>query len=100
MPAVVVRSATGEQLLQGAAGESVMRVIQKTGRSGFGECEGSLACATCHVVVDPAWAGRLPKPVDDEEAMLDTAFDLKPTSRLACQIQLSDALDGIAVSIP
>ena len=65
-----------------------------------GECEGSLACATCHVVVDPAWAGKLAAPTEDEEAMLDTVFDLRPTSRLSCQIRLGPALDGIRVSLP
>ncbi len=59
-----------------------------------------MACATCHVVVDPDWAGRLPPPSDDEEAMLDTVFDLTPTSRLGCQIRLDPALDGLRVTLP
>ncbi len=100
MPTIRVRSAAGEQVLTGAAGETVMRVVQTTGRPGFGECEGSLACATCHVIVDPAWAERLPPASDDEEAMLDTAFDLQPTSRLGCQITLGPALDGLVVFHP
>ena len=64
-----------------------------------GECNGSMACATCHMVVDPAWAELLPEVSDDEEAMLDTVFNLSPTSRLSCQIRLSPELDGIRLSL-
>ena len=93
MPGVVLVTDGGESVLRGAVGESVMRVVQKSGAPSFGECDGSLACATCHVVVEPGWAERLTPATEDEEAMLDTAFDLRPTSRLSCQIMLSDALD-------
>ena len=65
-----------------------------------GECNGSLACATCHMIVDPDWADRLDPVGEDEEAMLDTVFSLKPTSRLSCQIRLSPALDGITLNLP
>jgi 2Fe-2S ferredoxin len=78
---------------------SVM-AIAKAARLVLGECEGSLACATCHVVVDPAWAPKLEAPSEDEEAMLDTVFDLRPTSGLSCQIRLTPAPDGIRVSLP
>ena len=77
-----------------------MQLARAAGLPVLGECNGSLACATCHVVVDPVWADRLPPVSDDEEAMLDTVFDLRPTSRLSCQIPLSDALDGLRVSLP
>ena len=65
-----------------------------------GACEGSLACSTCHVVVDPAWIGKLSKATEDEEDMLDLAFGLTETSRLGCQIVMSDALDGLVVKLP
>ncbi len=65
-----------------------------------GACEGSLACSTCHVIVDPKWYDKLEKPTEDEEDLLDMAFGLKPTSRLGCQIILTEALDGICVTIP
>jgi len=65
-----------------------------------GTCDGSLACATCHVVVDPGHAGRLKPATDEEEDMLDLAFGLKPTSRLGCQIVMNDDLDGLVVTIP
>ena len=77
-----------------------MQLARTAGLPVLGECNGSLACATCHVVVDPAWMDRLPPISDDEEAMLDTVFDLTPTSRLSCQISLTDALDGLRVSLP
>jgi len=65
-----------------------------------GACEGSLACSTCHVIVDKGWYGRLEDPSEDEEDMLDLAWGLTPTSRLGCQIVLTDALDGLVVSLP
>ncbi len=96
----IIRSNDGDTALQGAAGDSVMQLARAAGLPILGECNGSLACATCHVIVDPDWASKLPAPSDDEEAMLDTIFDLQPTSRLSCQIRLSPALDGIRMSLP
>lgn len=64
-------------------------------------CEGSLACATCHLVVDGQdWFDKLDAPSEDEEDMLDLAFGLTKTSRLSCQIRVSDALDGIRFRVP
>jgi len=100
MPHAIVSGPAGDTVLTGRIGETVMRLARAAGLPVLGECEGSLACATCHVVVDPAWADRLPPVGDEEEAMLDTVFDLKPTSRLSCQISLTDALDGLRVSLP
>lgn len=100
MPGAIVAFPDGERTLSGAEGESVMQLVHAAGQPGFGECNGSLACATCHVVVDPGWIARLAPPSDDEEAMLDTVFDLKPTSRLSCQIRLSPTTDGIRVTLP
>ena len=65
-----------------------------------GTCEGQLSCATCHVIVDPADFPRLPPASEDEEDMLDLAPSATRTSRLACQIRLTDALDGLTVRIP
>ncbi|MFO1189199.1 MAG: ferredoxin family 2Fe-2S iron-sulfur cluster binding protein [Alphaproteobacteria bacterium] len=65
-----------------------------------GACEGSLSCSTCHVVVDPDDYDRLPAPSEDEEDMLDLAFGLTPTSRLGCQITVTDELDGLTVRLP
>jgi len=100
MPQAIVHGPAGDTVLSGQPGDSLMQVARAAGLPVLGECNGSLACATCHVVVDPVWADRLPPVSDDEEAMLDTVFDLRPTSRLSCQIPLSDALDGLRVSLP
>ena len=96
----VIDGPGGEVLLQGQPGDSIMQLARAAGLPVLGECNGSLACATCHVVVDPAWIGRLPPVSDEEEAMLDTVFDLSPTSRLSCQLRLSDALDGNRARLP
>jgi len=87
-------------VLTGQEGDSVMHVARAADLAVLGECNGSLACATCHVIVDPAWADRLAPIGEDEEAMLDTVFSLSATSRLSCQIRLSAALDGLRVSLP
>ena len=65
-----------------------------------GACDGCLACSTCHVIVDPAWISRLSAPTEEEEDMLDLVPGLEPTSRLGCQIPLTNELDGLVVSLP
>ena len=81
-------------------GLSVLEVAHKHGVDIEGACEGSLACSTCHVIVDPAWFARLARPTEDEEDMLDLAFGLTETSRLGCQIVITEALDGLVVRLP
>ncbi|EFG85275.1 ferredoxin [Novacetimonas hansenii ATCC 23769] len=81
-------------------GLSVLEIAHKNGVDLEGACEGSLACATCHVVVDPQWAEKLTPPTEDEEDMLDLAFGLEKTSRLGCQIVMTEALDGLVVRLP
>jgi 2Fe-2S ferredoxin len=65
-----------------------------------GACEGSLACSTCHVIVDPEWYDKLEEPSEEEEDMLDLAFGLTHTSRLGCQIRMTEELDGLTVTLP
>ena len=81
-------------------GLSVLEIAHKHGVDIEGACEGSLACSTCHVIVDQAWFGKLATPTEDEEDMLDLAFGLTHTSRLGCQIRMSEALDGLVVKLP
>jgi 2Fe-2S ferredoxin len=81
-------------------GLSVLEIAHRHGIDLEGACEGSLACATCHVVVDPAWSEKLAEPTEDEEDMLDLAFALEKTSRLGCQIVMTEALDGLVVRLP
>ncbi|MDL2405668.1 2Fe-2S iron-sulfur cluster-binding protein [Rhizobium calliandrae] len=64
------------------------------------ECGGACACATCHVYVDEEWADKVGGPEPMEEDMLDFAFDVRPTSRLSCQIKVTKALDGLVVHVP
>ncbi len=81
-------------------GLSVLEVAHKHGVDIEGACEGSLACSTCHVIIDPDWFGKLKDPSEDEEDMLDLAFGLEKTSRLGCQIVITEALDGLVVKLP
>lgn len=64
------------------------------------ECGGACACATCHVYVDDAWTEKVGSPDVMEEDMLDFAYDVRPTSRLSCQIKVSSDLDGLVVQVP
>lgn len=83
----------GETLMQAATGAGVVGII--------GECGGGMACATCHVVVDPAWFAVTGGPSAFEADMLDiTDAPREDTSRLSCQLQMSAALDGIVLRVP
>ncbi|MBV9861328.1 MAG: ferredoxin family 2Fe-2S iron-sulfur cluster binding protein [Alphaproteobacteria bacterium] len=82
------------------AGMSVLEIAHRHGIDIEGACEGSLACSTCHVIVDPVWYNRLAKASEDEEDMLDLAFGLTATSRLGCQIVMTEKLDGLTVRLP
>ncbi|MFZ5653927.1 MAG: 2Fe-2S iron-sulfur cluster-binding protein [Pseudomonadota bacterium] len=100
MPLIHVTTVAGEELnLAADVGRSIMEVVKANDLPMLAACGGALACATCHVVVDPDWYDRLPPPSEDEEDLLDTAHGLTATSRLACQILMSDALDGIRVTL-
>jgi 2Fe-2S ferredoxin len=81
-------------------GLSVLEIAHRHNIDIEGACEGSLACSTCHVIVDKAWYGKLATATEDEEDMLDLAFGLTDTSRLGCQIIITDALDGLTVTLP
>ena len=82
-------------------GSTVMEAAIKNAVPGIeAECGGACACATCHVYVDEAWTDKTGKPQAMEEDMLDFAFDVRPNSRLSCQIKVRDDLDGLIVSIP
>ncbi len=81
-------------------GLSVLEVAHKHDVDIEGACEGSLACSTCHVIVDPEWFAKLTAPTEDEEDMLDLAFGLEKTSRLGCQLVMTEALDGLVVKLP
>jgi len=81
-------------------GLSVLEVAHLRGFDLEGACEGSMACSTCHVIVDADWADKLEEASEEEEDMLDLAFDVRETSRLGCQITMSKDLDGLVVTLP
>ena len=101
MITVTFVTATEERVTaQGTEGDNLLRVGQAAGMPLEGTCEGQMACSTCHVIVARDWFGRLPRATEDEEDLLDLAAGVRPTSRLACQIELTAALDGLEVRIP
>lgn len=81
-------------------GLSVLEIAHRNDIDIEGACEGSLACSTCHVIVDPEWYELLQDASEDEEDMLDLAFGLTATSRLGCQIIITEELDGLTVRLP
>ena len=101
MPKLIVVTREGEEReLDGEAGLSVMEVIRDGGIDELlALCGGCCSCATCHVHVDPAFAGDLPPMGVDEDDLLDSTGDRDETSRLSCQIPFTDALDGLRVTI-
>jgi len=78
---------------------SVMEIIREGGLPILAQCGGSCACATCHVYVDSQWQDKLPEPNEEEIGMLDGAFDVNQSSRLACQLIFTDKLDGLQVTL-
>ena len=87
--------------VEGRPGETAMRCATEHLVAGIiGECGGAMACATCHGYVDEAWAGKLPPPSAQELEMLTGCIDVRPNSRLTCQIKLSEELDGLAITVP
>ena len=101
MPRIVFIEADGNRKeVDAPLGLSIMEVAHKFDIDIEGACEGSLACATCHVIVEPSWYQRLDEPSEDEEDMLDLAFDLQQTSRLGCQIVVTEEMEGMTVALP
>src|SRR3954453_20901020 len=81
-------------------GLSVLEIAHKNDIDIEGACEGSLACSTCHVIVDPEWYELLQDSTEEEGGMLDLAFALTVTSRLGCQIIIPEELDGLSLGLP
>ena len=81
-------------------GLSVLEIAHRNDIDLEGACEGSLACSTCHVIVGPDWYDQLDETTEEEEDMLDLAFGLTHTSRLGCQIKMTEDLDGLVVTLP
>jgi 2Fe-2S ferredoxin len=79
---------------------SVLEIAHRNDVDIEGACEGSLACSTCHVIIESDWYELLKDATEDEEDMLDLAFGLTKTSRLGCQIVITEELDGLTVRLP
>lgn len=94
-----------EKICEAPSGWSIMQIARDNNIEQIeGACGGAMACATCHVYVSPDWKEKVAdadnEKSDEEEDMLDLAFDVRPTSRLGCQIRVNDALDGLVVALP
>jgi len=101
MPKMTFLKPGGETLeVEAPLGKTILEIAQHNGLELEGACEGSLACSTCHLIISDEDFERLEDPSDDEEDMLDLAYGLKPTSRLGCQIIMSEELDGMVVELP
>ncbi len=89
------------QVVEAAPGVTVMEAAKLNNVPGIeAECGGACACATCHVYIDEGWREKTGKPSEMEEDMLDFAFDVREESRLACQIKVSDEIDGLVCRVP
>ena len=100
MPKMIVTDRVGKKHeLDFEPNFTLMEVLRDSGFDIEASCGGCCSCATCHVYIDEKWKTKITKLEDDEESMLDLAFDIKDNSRLSCQIQLSDELDGIELEI-
>ena len=96
-----VESGGESRTVDAQIGSTVMETALRNGVPGIeAECGGACACATCHVSVDANWTEAVGKPSQMEEDMLDFAFEVRPNSRLSCQIKVTSALDGLVVTTP
>lgn len=102
MPKISVVAKDGTAFeIQAEPGTSVMENAVRNSVPGIeAECGGACACATCHVYVDEAWQEKVGLPGPIEADMLDFAYDVRPASRLSCQIKVADTLDGLVVLVP
>ncbi|MCB1593210.1 MAG: 2Fe-2S iron-sulfur cluster binding domain-containing protein [Alphaproteobacteria bacterium] len=101
----VIEQDGSERKLEAQEGWSLMEILRDADVEEIeGVCGGSMACATCHMVVHPDWAARVEaagnEKTSEEDDMLDMAHDVRETSRLGCQIRMSDDLDGLVVAVP
>lgn len=101
MPKITFIEAEGRELTVDApVGLSILDIAEQNKIALEGACDGALACATCHIVVDPDWYNKLPPAREEEEDILDLVFGLTPTSRLGCQLMMTEELDGLVIKIP
>ena len=100
MTKIIVKDREGNvQEISADIGLTLMEIVRDAGMDIEAACGGCCACATCHLYVDKDWLPKLPAKKDDEESMLDQAFNVKDNSRLGCQIEFNDELDGINIEL-
>ena len=100
MPSIIVTDRDGgEHSIEAKNGHKVMEIIRDAGLDIEAACGGCCACATCHVYVDTEWFLKLNAADEEEADMLDLAMDVQDNSRLSCQLEMSDALDGLRVEL-
>ncbi|MCB2107392.1 MAG: 2Fe-2S iron-sulfur cluster binding domain-containing protein [Rhodobacteraceae bacterium] len=97
---LIIDQAGKEKAIEARDGTSLMVAAKSAGIDMEGACEGCMACSTCHVIVDPAWADKLQPPAEAEQDMLDLTYGVTPNSRLSCQIVIAPQLDGLTVRLP
>ena len=101
MPKLIFVNSEGtEKTIEAENGLSVMEIARDNDLEIEGTCGGSISCCTCHVIIDKDWFSVVGGPNPDEEDMLDLAVGLQPTSRLSCQIEVTNELDGLRMTIP
>ncbi|HEX3859312.1 MAG TPA: 2Fe-2S iron-sulfur cluster-binding protein [Pseudolabrys sp.] len=102
MPKITYTDSSGaSRTVEADAGMTVMEAAIRNNIPGIeAECGGACACATCHVYVDEAWRAKVGEPSPMEEDMLDFGYDIRPNSRLSCQIKITVELDGLVVTTP
>lgn len=101
MPKMIFLYPDGKrQEVQAEVGQSVLDVARANDVPIEGACDGSLSCSTCHVIVTPEFHELLDEASEDEEDMLDLAFGVTKTSRLGCQVRITEGLDGLTVTLP
>ena len=101
MPRLIFVNSEGtEKSVEAENGLSVMEIARDNDLEIEGTCGGSISCCTCHVIIDKDWFSVVGGPNPDEEDMLDLAVGLQPTSRLSCQIEVTNELDGLRMTIP
>jgi len=97
---IVVKKNDGTaRTLEALSGWRVMEIIRDHGLPIKAECGGACCCATCHVYVSPEWVDKLIPPNEEESALLEDMFGIEATSRLSCQILMSEALDGLTLTL-
>ena len=100
MPKIIFVTSQGEKVIKAQEGLSLLEVAHQNNIDIEGACGGCLACSTCHIIIDKEWYDKLEEPEETEKDMLDLAFGLTETSRLACQIIITKELDGLKAYLP